>query len=184
MRGVREITEGTGLWITPVLFRQTPCELPVILVDERHGGPGDQGRLTGAYRLRRDSAPTQASGSNKYPRTAKESLSMRHSIIIAAVLFCTGSLAHAQVELKNYADANGYIDVQKLTCAQLAGTFQEDADFLGVWYSGWYNGLAKKHALNVPRTRAGIHNVIVYCKANPAKTVIQAIDLMLKEEKQ
>jgi HdeA/HdeB family len=109
---------------------------------------------------------------------------MRHSIIIAAVLFCTGSLAHAQVELKNYADANGYIDVQKLTCAQLAGTFQEDADFLGVWYSGWYNGLAKKHALNVPRTRAGIHNVIVYCKANPAKTVIQAIDLMLKEEKQ
>jgi hypothetical protein len=35
----------------------------------------------------------------------------------------------------------------------------------------------------VPRTRAGIHNVIVYCKANPAKTVIQAIDLMLKEEK-
>ena len=109
---------------------------------------------------------------------------MRHSIIIAAVLFGTGSLAHAQVEPKNYADANGYIDVQKLTCAQLAGTYQEDADFLGVWYSGWYNGLAKKHALNVPRTRAGIHNVIVYCKANPAKTVIQAIDLMLKEEKQ
>jgi hypothetical protein len=108
---------------------------------------------------------------------------MHRSLVIATVLFGAGSVAHAQVELKNYADANGYIDVQKLTCAQLAGTFQEDADFLGVWYSGWYNGLAKKHALNVPRTKAGIHNVIVYCKANPAKTVIQAIDLMLKEEK-
>ena len=107
---------------------------------------------------------------------------MRSVLILAAVLAGTASAAHAQVELKNYADANGYIDVQKLTCAQLAGTFQEDADFLGVWYSGWYNGLAKKHALNVSRTRAGIHNVIVYCKANPAKTVIQAIDLMLKEE--
>ena len=35
--------------------------------------------------------------------------------------FVTG--ASAQVELKTYADANGYIDVQKLTCAQLANTF-------------------------------------------------------------
>jgi hypothetical protein len=108
---------------------------------------------------------------------------MCRSLIVAAVLVGTGSVAYAQVELKNYADANGYIDVQKLTCAQLAGTFQEDADFLGVWYSGWYNGLAKKHALNVSRTKDGIHNVIVYCKANPTRTVIEAIDVMLKEEK-
>lgn len=108
---------------------------------------------------------------------------MRRSLIVAAVLSGAASAAQAQVELKNYADAKGYIDVQKLTCAQLAGTFQEDADFLGVWYSGWYNGLAKKHALNVSRTKAGIHNVIVYCKANPARTVIQAIDVILKEEK-
>jgi len=34
----------------------------------------------------------------------------------------------------------------------------------------------------VPRTKVGIHNVIVYCKANPAK-VIEAIDVILKEEK-
>ena len=108
---------------------------------------------------------------------------MRRSLIIAAVLVGTGSVAQAQVELKNYADAKGYIDVQQLTCAQLAGTFQEDADFLGIWYSGWYNGLAKKHAINVARTKAGIHNVIVYCKANPTKKVIQAIDVILKAEK-
>ena len=108
---------------------------------------------------------------------------MRRSLVIAAFLCSAGSAAQAQVELKNYANANGYIDVQKLTCAQLAGTFQEDADFLGVWYSGWYNGLAKKHALNVPRTKAAIHNVIVYCKDNPDRKVIQAIDVMLKEEK-
>ena len=108
---------------------------------------------------------------------------MRRYIIIAAVLFGAGSVAHAQVELKNYADANGYIDVQTLTCAQLAGTFQEDADFLGVWYSGWYNGLAKKHDLNMPRTRAAIHNVFVLLQGNSRQTIIQAIDLMLKEEK-
>ena len=91
--------------------------------------------------------------------------------------------AAAQTELSKYADAKGYIDVQKLTCAQLAGTFQEDADFLGIWYSGWYNGLAKKHAINVPRVKENIHNVIVYCKANRDVTVIKAIDTVLKAEK-
>ena len=71
--------------------------------------------------------------------------------------------------------------MQKLTCGQLANSFQEDADFLGIWYSGWYNGLAKKHAVNVPRVKEGIHNVIVYCKANRDKFVIQAIDVILKQ---
>jgi hypothetical protein len=108
---------------------------------------------------------------------------MRRSLAIALAIVGSTMTSHAQVELKNYADARGYIDVQQLTCAQLAGTFQEDADFLGVWYSGWYNGLAKKHAINVTRTKDGIHNVIVYCKANPAKKVIQAIDVILKAEK-
>ena len=70
-----------------------------------------------------------------------------------------------------------------MTCAQLAGTWQDQADLLSSWYSGWYNGLAKKHALNVKRTKDGIHNVIVYCKANPTKKVIQAIDVILKAEK-
>jgi hypothetical protein len=37
--------------------------------------------------------------------------------------------ASAQTELKTYADAHGYLNVQALTCAQLAGTFQDDADF-------------------------------------------------------
>jgi len=108
---------------------------------------------------------------------------MHRILFLAGVLSCSASAADAQVELKNYADSNGYIDVQRLTCAQLAGTYQEDADFLGVWYSGWYNGLAKKHAINVPRTKAGIHDVIVYCKANPGKKVIEAIDVILKDEK-
>jgi hypothetical protein len=88
----------------------------------------------------------------------------------------------AQVELKTYADAKGYISVRTLTCAQLAGTFQEDADFLGVWYSGWYNGRGKKHTINVARTKEGIHDVIVYCKANPDRKVIDAIGAVLKDK--
>jgi hypothetical protein len=89
--------------------------------------------------------------------------------------------AAAQVELKSYADRDGYLDVQKLTCAQLANTFQEDADYLAVWYSGWYNGLAKKHMMQVNRAKSLQHEVIVHCKANPTKKVIEAIDVVFND---
>ena len=61
-------------------------------------------------------------------------------------------------------------------------TYQEDADFLGVWYSGWNNGLAKKNAINVLRVNEGIHSV--YCKAHKEKRIIEAIDIILKQERQ
>jgi hypothetical protein len=93
---------------------------------------------------------------------------------------CASGAATAQVELKDYADAKGYINVRALTCAQLAGTFQEDADFLGVWYSGWYNGHLKRHTINVERVKKGIHEVIVYCKANPEAKVVDAVDALVK----
>ena len=97
-----------------------------------------------------------------------------------ALLSCTG-LAQAQVMLSTYANKDGYIDVQKLTCAQLANTFQEDADYLTVWYSGGYNGLAKKHMLKAERAKDLEHEVIVHCKANQDKKVIQAIDVVFKK---
>ena len=103
------------------------------------------------------------------------------STLAVAGLVWSASMASAQVELSKYADANGYIDVQKLTCAQLANTFQEDADFLTAWYSGWYNGLAKKHVVKVDRAKKLEHEIIVHCKANPGKKVIQAIDVVFKE---
>jgi HdeA/HdeB family len=102
------------------------------------------------------------------------------ALLAAATLVGSASTSSAQVELKTYADAKGYIVVRNLTCAQLAGTFQEDADFLGVWVSGWYNGRNKKHMINVDRTKAGIHEVIVYCQANPDKKVVNAVDIVLK----
>jgi HdeA/HdeB family len=91
--------------------------------------------------------------------------------------------AQAQVGLSAYADANGYLNVQALTCAQLADTWQQDADMLMTWYSGWYNGLAKKHFLNVERGRALEHEVIVYCKANPQIRIIDAIAVIFKDER-
>ena len=85
---------------------------------------------------------------------------MKKVLIALAILGgLSVSAAQAQVELKTYSDADGYIDVQKLSCAQLAGTFQEDADLLMTWYSGWYNGLGKKHFINVPRSKEAQHEV-------------------------
>lgn len=109
---------------------------------------------------------------------------MSRKLALAACLVSVVSplMANAQTPLSAYANAKGYLDVQTLTCAQLAGTFQEDADFLGVWYSGWYNGFGKKHAINIPRTKKGIHELIVYCKEHQDKKVIQAIDVLLKAE--
>jgi hypothetical protein len=109
---------------------------------------------------------------------------MRSLMIVAAtVLGMASSGAQAQTDLTAYADPQGYIDVQALTCAALAGTWQEDADRLTTWYSGWYNGLGKKHFFNIARSKELEHEVILYCKANPQTRIIQAIDVMLKQER-
>src|SRR5207342_716642 len=108
---------------------------------------------------------------------------IRNAALIVACLVSSVSMASAQVELSKYADANGYVDVQKLTCAQLAGTFQEDADMLTVWYSGWYNGLGKKHLFNPTRAKSLEHEIIVHCKANPGIRIIDAIAVVFKDER-
>src|SRR5271169_5158975 len=106
---------------------------------------------------------------------------MRKTIILAAIgLMIAGADARAQVDLSAYADANGFIDVQTLTCAQLAGTWQQDADMLAIWYSGWYNGLAKKHYLDIRKGREAEHEVILYCKAHTDIRIIQAIEVVFK----
>jgi hypothetical protein len=101
--------------------------------------------------------------------------------VVAAGTVVAGTGARAQVPLSTYTDSKGYIDVQALTCGQLANTFQEDADYLAAWYSGWYNGLNKSHRALIARAKTDEHNVIVYCKAHPQMKVIQAIDVMLKQ---
>jgi len=103
--------------------------------------------------------------------------------LVAAVAVLAASAAQAQTPLTAYTDAKGYVDVQALTCAQLAGTYQEDADMLAAWYSGWYNGLAKKHFAHITRAKSGEHQLILYCRAHPDLKIIEAIDTLLKDEK-
>ena len=106
---------------------------------------------------------------------------MKFALSLCATALLGVGAAQAQVDLSTYADANGNLDVQALTCAQLAGTWQEDADFLTVWYSGWYNGLANYSKLKVDRAKELEHRVIVYCKAHPGVKVIKAMDINIKQ---
>jgi HdeA/HdeB family len=106
---------------------------------------------------------------------------LRVALIAASALTASVSASQAQVELKTYMDDKGYLNVRALTCAQLANTFQEDADFLGAWYSGWWNGHLKRHSINPARAKQGIHEVIVYCKANPDTKVVDAVDAYVKK---
>ncbi|MCP1907905.1 HdeA/HdeB family chaperone [Bradyrhizobium sp. USDA 4508] len=110
---------------------------------------------------------------------------MRSRLLLSvALLVATMVSTRAQTPLSAYVDANGFIDVQKLTCAQLAGTYQEDADALTAWYSGWYNGLAKKHFLDLRKGKLVEHEVIVYCQAHPEKLIIDAIAVVFKAERE
>jgi hypothetical protein len=119
----------------------------------------------------------------KRESSSQKEENMRKSLMavtLGAATLMAGSSAKAQVDLSAYADPEGFLDVQTLTCAQLAGTWQGQADLLTAWYSGWYNGLAKKHYMDIRKGREAEHEVIVYCKANPEIKIIQAMDIVFK----
>src|SRR5215211_2171041 len=126
----------------------------------------------------------ETASSQLQARSLPRSDEMPKALAIAVTIFAAASSqVQAQTDLTAYADANGYIDVQALTCAALAGTWQGDADRLTTWYSGWYNGLAKKHYFNIARSKELEHEVILYCKANPQIRIIEAMEVMLKQER-
>ena len=102
-------------------------------------------------------------------------------LFLSAGLLGAGTARAEPVSLSAYVDANGFIDVTALTCGQLANTYQEDANVLSSWYSGWYNGLAHKHYMDYKKGRELEHLTIEYCKAHPDEKIIHAIALMHKD---
>jgi hypothetical protein len=64
-------------------------------------------------------------------------MEMKRTMLLgfAASMAMIGLAKADPVPLSTYADANGFIDVQKLTCGQLANTYQEDANALSSWYT-------------------------------------------------
>jgi hypothetical protein len=85
-----------------------------------------------------------------------------------------------RVPLSQYADANGNIDVQRLTCGQIADASIDDASFFLSWYSGWYYGTEKKRGINPARVRYVIHSVVDYCKTNRDRKLPDVMAFWLK----
>src|SRR3981189_2390680 len=121
---------------------------------------------------------------NSFARKKQVMRKIMISVAMGVAITMAASGARAQVDLSAYADAEGFLDIQALTCAQLAGTWQDQADLLSAWYSGWYNGLAKRHYMDIRKGREAEHELIVYCKANPQLRIIQAIAIALKGMRQ
>src|SRR5271168_3730208 len=106
------------------------------------------------------------------------------TLVAAAAAITAFSAAKADpVDLSAYADANGFIDVQALTCEQLANTYQEDANALANWYSGWYNGLAKKHYYHLTRVAGVEHELILWCEAHRDKRIIEGLGFLAHESR-
>ena len=85
-----------------------------------------------------------------------------------------------QMSLGRLADANGNIDAQRLTCAQLADAAPVEADMLLSWYNGWYNGAARKRAMNFVRLQRLTRDVVEYCRAYREKRLSEVLDLWFK----
>lgn len=85
-----------------------------------------------------------------------------------------------KVPLSKYADANGNIDADRLTCGHLDDASADEQSLLLAWFSGWYSGPAKRHTVNLARLRYATRNVVDYGKANRDKPLVKAMKLMLK----
>ena len=89
-------------------------------------------------------------------------------------------LQPVRIPLSQYADANGNIDVQRLSCGQIADASVEDSTFFLSWYSGWYYGNEKKRGINPARVRYVIRGVVDYCRANRDRKLTDVMASWLK----
>jgi hypothetical protein len=82
--------------------------------------------------------------------------------------------------LPRCANANGNLDVQRLTCGHIAEASAEEVELLIAWYSGADSGPAKWRMINMPRLRYASRNTADYCKANRDVALVKVMRLFLK----
>jgi len=82
--------------------------------------------------------------------------------------------------LAKFADANGNIDVSRLSCGHLADASAEDAALLLAWYSGAFGRTAKARTVNLARLRYESRGLIDYCKVNRSESLTKAMDAALR----
>jgi HdeA/HdeB family len=84
------------------------------------------------------------------------------------------------VPLSTYAESNGEIDVERLSCAHLNLAPPDQIALFVAWYSGWYTGRARRSRIDLARVQYEIGAVASYCKAYPAARLSEALQRLLK----
>lgn len=82
--------------------------------------------------------------------------------------------------LSRYVDANGNLEVSRLSCGHLADTSAQEAEMLLTWYAGSLDASAKKRVFNMAHLRYATRTLIAYCKANREQNLVKAMNLILK----
>jgi acid stress chaperone HdeB len=76
------------------------------------------------------------------------------------------------------ARAQMILDVSKVTCEQFL-TASPNALEVGIWLSGYYNGLKKNTQLDLNQFKKNADAVVAECRADPKTTVMQAVEKLL-----
>lgn len=82
--------------------------------------------------------------------------------------------------LTRYADANGNINVARLTCGHVAEATTEEAELLLAWYSGSSRKPATSHLINIARLRYAARNLLEHCKTNRDQSLTAAMDMVAR----
>ena len=85
-----------------------------------------------------------------------------------------------RVALAQFADANGNLDLARVSCAHIANASPGDVELLLAWYAGTDSGPAKRRMINMPRLRYAARNTAGYCKANRDVALVKVMQLYLK----
>jgi hypothetical protein len=82
--------------------------------------------------------------------------------------------------LAQFTDANGNLDLGRLSCGHIADASAGEVEMLLAWYAGTDSAPAKRHTINMPRLRYAARNTADYCKANRDVALVKAMQLYLK----
>ena len=85
------------------------------------------------------------------------------------------SLALAGAVIPSLAQAQVKIDMTLVTCAQYLAMPPEQAANFAAWMSGWFNQKQGYVWINMQAYERNVTNVRAYCAANPADTVMAAL---------
>ena len=92
------------------------------------------------------------------------------SMLLCGAALAAGTAAPARAQM--------IMDMSKVTCEQLL-TASPNAVEVGIWLSGYYNGLRKNTQLDVNQFKKNADAVVAACRTDPKQSVMQTAEKLL-----